>query len=139
MKRALLCTNSQSSRSSLSRELLQELARSSRSNFSGADIYEKNGNLNYELEMPGFSKDDIEVTVQKGNLVISGSAKEEEEKDKKYLMKGRKRGKLRRGLQLPEGIESPENLKAELENGILHVQIPLKEEVDRGPIEVEIK
>ena len=39
------------------------------------DIYEADNNYNLELDMPGFTKDDINIEFNKGTLTISAEKK----------------------------------------------------------------
>ena len=43
------------------------------------DIYEKDDVYNLELDMPGFTKDDINIEYNKGTLTISAEKKDEKE------------------------------------------------------------
>jgi len=105
------------------------------------DIYEKNGNLNYEVEMPGLEKRDIKVQTRDDSLVVSGEIKEETEtENKNYLSKGRRYGKFQRSFPLPEGIDDPADINAKFENGILHIEVPLKEPIEeKNVVDVEIE
>jgi HSP20 family molecular chaperone IbpA len=76
---------------------------------------EKGGNLSLELDIPGFSKDEIQVSSKLGMVSISGNPKKENEREK-----------FRLSFKVPSTAE--ENLaKAELANGVLRVVIPKKE------------
>ena len=92
------------------------------------DIYEKDDSYNLELDMPGFTKNDINIEYNKGTLTISAEKKEEtEEKDtKKYIRRERFYGKLSRSFYLGE-IEE-DQVKAEFKDGTLKVIAPKKKE-----------
>ena len=85
------------------------------------DIYEADNSYNLELDMPGFTKNDINIEYNKGTLTISAEKKDEKEekKDKKYIRRERFYGKLTRSFYLGE-IEE-ENIKAEFKDGTLKV------------------
>ena len=55
-----------------------------------SDIYEKDGNIVLEMEAPGYTKDDIDISIDKGTLSISFEKEEEDEENKKYLHRERK-------------------------------------------------
>ena len=76
------------------------------------DIYETDGNYNLELDMPGFTKDDINIEFNKGTLTISAEKKDEKEEkdDKKYIRRERFYGKVSRSFYL--GDIEEENIKA---------------------------
>ena len=91
------------------------------------DIYEKDNNINIEMDIPGFNKEDINIEINKGNLVVTAEKNEEENEDKKYLRRERKfYGKYQRSFYLGEIDE--ENIEASFENGILKISIPKKTE-----------
>ena len=46
------------------------------------DIYEKDNNINIEMDIPGFNKEDINIEINKGNLVVTAEKNEEENEDK---------------------------------------------------------
>ena len=66
------------------------------------DIYEKDNIYNVEVDIPGISKDDIEIEFNKGTLTITAESKKEEvDNSKKYLHRERKiYGKLQRSFYL---------------------------------------
>ena len=97
------------------------------------DIYEKDNNINIEMDIPGFNKEDINIEINKGNLVVTAEKNEEENEDKKYLRRERKfYGKYQRSFYLGEIIE------ASFENGILKISIPKKTEEETKKL-IEIK
>ena len=101
------------------------------------DIYEKDNNINIEIDIPGFNKEDINIEINKGNLVVTAEKNEEENEDKKYLRRERKfYGKYQRSFYLGEIDE--ENIEASFENGILKISIPKKTEEETKKL-IEIK
>jgi len=109
--------------------------------FGSTDIYEKDGYLNYELELPGMKKEDISIQAKGDRLVISGEVnQEEEEKGTNFISRGRKYGKFQRSLPLPEEVEKPDELKAIFENGILHIEAKLSRPITEDEtFDVEIE
>ncbi len=102
------------------------------------DIYEKDDVYNLELDMPGFTKDDINIEYNKGTLTISAEKKDEkEEKDnKKYIRRERFYGKLSRSFYLGEIEEDA--IKAEFKDGTLKVTAPKKtEEITKKIINID--
>ena len=92
------------------------------------DIYETDGNYNLELDMHGFTKDDINIEFNKGTLTISADKKveNEEKEDKKYIRRERFYGKVSRSFYL--GDIEEESIKAEFKDGTLKVIAPKKDE-----------
>ena len=101
------------------------------------DIYEKDNTYYLEADIPGFSKEDIKVEFNKGNLTITAEKNsEEEEKDKNYLRRERYYGKYQRSFYLGEVDE--EACEASFTNGILKIKVPKKlEEETKKNIEIK--
>ena len=94
-----------------------------------SDIYEKDGRLVVEMEAPGYTKDDINIFIDKGTLSISFEKEENEEENKKYLHRERKSySKVSRSFYL--GDIDEENIDASFKNGILVVSAPKKKEIE---------
>ena len=98
-------------------------------NFSNAlrtDIVDQGDSLTLEAELPGFTKEEIELEIQNGILTISAQHKEEaENEEKKYLCRERRLTSVKRSFQL-EGIQE-DGVTAEFENGVLKLQLPKQE------------
>lgn len=109
----------------------------SRTNNMKCDIYEKDGNYVVEMDIPGFTKDDIDIDVEKGYLTITAS-KENETNDegKNYIRRERSYGKFQRQFYM--GDVNEDEINAEFTNGILKVMVPKKEEVNTKK-KIEIK
>ena len=92
------------------------------------DVYQKDGNLMITAELPGLKPDEVEVTVEDGDLIIKGERKAEREvKEKDYYRMERSYGEFYRRQPLPEGIK-PEQISATFADGVLHVTIPMPPE-----------
>ncbi|MCS7197284.1 MAG: Hsp20/alpha crystallin family protein [Candidatus Bipolaricaulota bacterium] len=108
--------------------------------FGRTDIYEKDGKLVYETELPGVKKEDIEIKVEDGRLIICGEVKRDERIEREnYFRIGRRYGKFQRVFPLPEQIEDPKKIKATFEDGILRVTVPLRESLKKKEKTIEIK
>ena len=93
------------------------------------DVFEKDGKVFVEMEAPGYTKDDIDISIDKGTLSISFEKEEENEENKKYLHRERKSySKVSRSFYLGEIDE--ENIDASFKNGILVVSAPKKKEIE---------
>ncbi len=94
----------------------------------------------YELEvaLPGVSKEDVQIDVDKNLLNISEKEKEVSSEEITYNRREFDFSRFQRSFRLPETIAT-EKIKAKMENGILSLQLPKKEEaIDRGPKEIKI-
>ncbi len=88
------------------------------------DIYEEDGKMIAEVNLPNFEKDEIKVTTDEGVLEVSGEHKEkEEEKGKRrYYMREISNQYLRR-VPLPEGVRA-DKTEAEFKDGVLKITMP---------------
>jgi len=92
------------------------------------DVYnEDDKRLVTELQVPGFTQDDIDISVQNGMLEIKGERHEKEESGRKrqYMMRESTSSFYRR-IVLPKHADT-EHIEAEFDNGMLRVAIPFKE------------
>ena len=108
-----------------------------------ADIYEQDGKLQVEMELPGVQKGDIDVKIEGNVLQVSGEVKQKEQvREDNYLMKERREGSFQYGFPLPDQVDVThhENITAHFKNGVLIVSLPLKEDLDDSgnPIDVQI-
>lgn len=102
------------------------------------DVYnEDNKQLVAEVQVPGFKKDEVEVSVHNGVLEIKGEHKdkEENEKTRNYMVRESHTSFYRR-LALPKHADG-DSVNASFENGMLKVTVPFKELPK--PKKVEIK
>ena len=58
------------------------------------------------FELPGLKKEDVNIDVHDGRLVVSGETKTVEDKEEGgYAIRERKYGKFSRTLRLPQGVK----------------------------------
>jgi HSP20 family molecular chaperone IbpA len=90
-----------------------------------ADVFEHEGMLVIKTELPGVKKADVEVTVDDGDLVISGERKAEPAiKDEDYYQGETIYGTFYRRLPLPTGVKL-EQIKADHKDGVLEIRVPI--------------
>ena len=102
------------------------------------DIFEKDGNYNVVMDIPGFKKEDINIECDNGVIKISCEKKEEEneEDDKKYIRKERVYEKCESSFNF--GDIKEDEIEAEFTDGTLKLVIPKQEKVDTKK-SIEIK
>lgn len=94
-----------------------------------SDVYEKDGKLFIEMEAPGYNKNDMNISFDKGELTVSFEKEDEEEENKKYLHRERKSySRVTRTFYL--GDVSEDEIDASFKNGILVVSAPKKKEIE---------
>lgn len=102
------------------------------------DLYETEEAYVVESELPGFSRDDIDVTLDQGRLAIRGRRETESEREtESYHLRERASGEFERSFRLPRSIQ-PENVEARFEEGLLRVRIPKAAEAKSRTIDVEV-
>jgi len=93
-----------------------------------------------EVDLPGVSKDDIEIKVEDNTLIISGERKVKEEiKEESYYKVESRFGSFSRSFTLPEDVDV-ENIHAESTDGVLEVVVPKLESAKIDKVKkIEIK
>lgn len=102
------------------------------------DITEDANEYLLEAELPQLKKEEVKVTVENGQLTISGERKfEAEDKSRKYHRIERSYGSFMRSFILPEGV-SAEKVNAEFKDGILKVHLPKDEKAKPKTLDVKV-
>ncbi len=87
------------------------------------DVLHDDGDVLVRAELPGVKPDDVDITLSRGVLTISGQRKaEQEQQGQGYYVRERRYGSFRRSLVLPEGIDESK-INARYEDGVLEVRI----------------
>jgi len=103
------------------------------------EVRQRENNLEVIAELPGINKDNVKVEVTNEGLVIQGERrKESEDKGQGYWRTERSYGQFYRMVPLPEGID-PEKAKAQFKDGVLTVELPLPESMQRKRKEIPIR
>ena len=107
----------------------ENLVKSGGSTFIPAvDISETEKSYELHLAVPGMKKEDFEIELSQGSLIIRGTRKFSDEKQvKTYHSIGTAYGSFSRSFSLPEHA-SVSKIEAHYNNGILEVLIPKDEE-----------
>ena len=93
------------------------------------DVKETEAGYELDIDLPGFSKDEIKVDLQNGYLTISTQKaleKKEENKEGKMLRQERYSGTMQRSFYVGQCL-TEEDIKARYENGVLHLTVPKKD------------
>jgi HSP20 family protein len=89
-----------------------------------ADVFEQDGKLVIKVELPGVKKDDVDVAIEGGDLVLRGERKAEEKvEEKDFYRMERSYGSFYRRLPLPDGVAAAD-IKATFKDGVLEVTAP---------------
>ena len=102
------------------------------------DMYDRKDEVVVKAELPSVEKNDIDLTITKDSITITGEIKREEEvKEGNYYAAERSYGSFKRMIALPVEVES-EKAKAAFKNGILEIVLPKKEEAKPKEIKIEV-
>src|SRR3954452_22647827 len=100
------------------------------------DLVETDDHLVLRADLPGLSRDDVNIEVKDSVLTVSGERKaEQEERADGYFRVERAFGSFSRSLSLPHGVDSS-SIDANFTDGVLEVRVPKPEE--RKPHRVEV-
>lgn len=92
------------------------------------DIRDEGAHYLLQAELPGFSKEDIDLDVKDGILTISATHEQSEEQKKdNYICRERRYGSFQRSFNL-ESIQE-DQICASYQNGVLELTLPKRQEV----------
>lgn len=106
------------------------------------DIKEKDDKYIIDIDLPGYEKENIKMSIEDGYLRICAhtSSDTEEKEEGKFVRKERYSGSCERSFYVGDELKA-EDIKANFKNGILKIEIPKKEEQEKLPekqyIEIE--
>ena len=105
------------------------------------DVREKDGKYILDIEIPGYKKEDVKISLYNGNLTVTAekhSNNEEKDAEGRILRQERYNGTCSRSFYVGEGIKDSD-VHASFENGILKIELPTeqkKEEQEKKFIEI---
>ncbi len=115
-------------------DLLEDMFRdpfftSNESKVMKTDIKEHKDKYVIDIDLPGYKKEDIKLSVDDGYLTVHASMdSENEEKEKgKYVRRERYMGSCSRSFYVGDAVKS-EDIKASFKNGTLKIEVPKKED-----------
>ena len=99
-------------------------------NLMKTDIRETDGSYELEMDLPGFTKDEVKVSLENGYLTVQAAKgldeDEQEKKTGRYIRRERYAGACERSFYVGEDV-TQEEIKGEFKHGILRLSIPKKE------------
>ena len=87
------------------------------------NIKETDTNYELDVEMPGYSKENIKVSLENGYLTVSAKKESKEEGENKHYLRKEISESCSRSYYVGEDV-SQQDIKAKYENGILSVSVP---------------
>ena len=101
------------------------------------DVRETEKSYIMEVDLPGYSENDIDISMKDRVLTLScKKEKKEEKKEGGYLIKERNNFEFKRRFNFSDDIDET-SVSAVFENGVLEVNIPKKAETK--PVQIEVK
>ncbi len=102
------------------------------------DLYEDKDAIHVDCDLPGFNKDEINLTIEDGVLNISAEHKEDtnEKKDGSYYVRERRHQSFSRSVKLPHNIQQ-DKIHAEYTDGVLKIKMDVPPE--KKPQTITIK
>lgn len=98
-------------------------------NIMKTDIRDLEHGYELDVDLPGFKKDEIAVSLDNGYLTISaekGLDKDQKDDKGKYIRRERYAGSMQRSFYVGDEV-TQEEIKAKFEDGILRLSIPKKD------------
>ena len=101
------------------------------------DIKETENAYELDLELPGYEKEGIQVSLENGYLTVSAEKGKKEEENKKYLRR-EIRERTSRSFYVGGDI-TREEIKAKYQNGILTLTVPKAQPQEKKTSFIEIE
>lgn len=103
------------------------------------DIHKEEGQYVLSAELPGYSQENLDIKVEGNLLTISAENQketEENDKEKKYLVKERLQSSFKRSFVLPKDVDS-EKIEAAFKDGILTLTMQVSEKSQPKSISIK--
>ena len=99
------------------------------SNMMKTDVHEHDNAYEMDIDLPGFKKEEIDLSLENGYLIVSaakGIDKESKDNKGKLIRQERYSGSMQRSFYIGDNVTEDE-IKAKFENGVLRLNIPKKD------------
>ena len=93
------------------------------------DVREKEDGYEIDMDLPGFKKDQVELTLENGYLTVTankGFDKDEKDDKGRMIRQERYAGSMQRSFYVGDNM-TEEDVKAHFEDGVLHLNLPKKD------------
>ena len=95
-------------------------------NLMKTDVRETEGTYELDVDLPGFTKDEVNVELKNGYLTIQaakGLDRDKKDQEGRYIRQERYAGACSRSFYVGDAVE-PEDVSARFEDGILTISVP---------------
>ncbi len=104
--------------------------------FPGVDVIDREDEVVVRAEVPGYKKEEIEISVADSLLTIKGETRAEEKEEKgDYYRCELSHGAFSRSIDLPAGVDDTK-AKASMKDGVLELTLPKLEKSKRHTIAI---
>lgn len=101
------------------------------------DIYEAEGRLVLQVELPGVRREDVELRMEDATLVIEGERRADPDlRPAEFHRLERVHGPFRRSFRLPPSVAA-DGIRADMRDGVLVVTLPRSDE-DEGGVRIRV-
>lgn len=101
------------------------------------DVSETPDAVTLRLEVPGLNRDQIKIAVENNMLTVRGEKRQEtSSEDETFRRTERSFGSFERSFSLPPYVDS-DNVQATLQDGVLSITLPRREETKAREIPIE--
>jgi HSP20 family protein len=104
----------------------------------GVDVREDGDHIYVEAELPGFKKDDVDITLENNTLTISAERQSEQKQGEQkgdWLLRERNYSRFVRSFNLPPTVDE-QSVNAKLADGVLTITLNKREETKPRKINV---
>jgi HSP20 family protein len=96
------------------------------------EVFERNGKLVIEADLPGVKRDDVNVQIEQDAIIIQGQRQQQSENNNQgYYHSERSYGSFYRMIPLPEGVNT-DDATATFRNGVLEIEVPMPQQQQRA-------
>jgi HSP20 family protein len=103
--------------------------------YMAADVYRQDDRYFLEMDVPGVTQDQVDITVEKNTLTVAVERPQRTSDAELTMVRDRPFGSFNRRFYLGEGLDA-DGIEASLENGVLTLVIPIIEAAKARKIEV---
>jgi HSP20 family protein len=103
------------------------------------ETFRRGDKLVVRADLPGLSREDVQVEIDNGVLSLSGQRSEENEENRDdFYRTERSYGRFYRSIALPDGVEA-DDVEATFKDGVLEVTMPAPRQADRSARQIPIR
>ena len=113
-----------------------ELAAAFEKKMPRVDIIDRDADILVRAEVPGVSKDDLDVSVSENAVTIQGHMRKDKEEKGEYYRRETSYGAFYRTLPLPSDVDS-DKAKATFKDGVLELTLPKAAKARRRTVQIQ--